>query len=127
MSDLRTPIAKVRGLGSAKTGTDHFWIQRVTAIALIPLAVWFIGAVIANLGASHGEAVAFIGHPAVAIPMILFLIAGFWHLKLGLQVVVEDYVSGHAAKLALLLLNVFFCFGAGAASVFAVLKLAFAV
>ncbi|MBM3558717.1 MAG: succinate dehydrogenase, hydrophobic membrane anchor protein [Alphaproteobacteria bacterium] len=100
---IRTPLARARGLGSAKSGTRHWWLQRVTALALIPLAVWFIVGVVVLGAADHAAAVAWIGHPVSAVLLILAIGFGFWHGQLGLQVVIEDYVHGEGCRIALML------------------------
>jgi succinate dehydrogenase / fumarate reductase membrane anchor subunit len=120
----RTPLARVRGLGAAKTGTEHFWLQRVTAVALIPLAVIFLAYVLCLVGADLATVKATLGRPVPATVTILLIIAAFWHAKLGLQVIVEDYVHLEGAKLVSLLLVSFACAAIGLASVLAVLKLA---
>lgn len=125
MSDMRTPLGRVRGLGSAKDGTEHFWHQRVTAIALVFLALAFVGFLLALVGASHAQATAYVGSPIVAVVLVLFLVAGFYHLKLGIQVVVEDYVHSEAAKVGTLLFNTFACAVLGLVCIFSVLKIAF--
>ncbi|MGE0665938.1 MAG: succinate dehydrogenase, hydrophobic membrane anchor protein [Sphingomonadales bacterium] len=122
---LRSPIGKVRGLGSAKEGTHHFWVQRVSAVALIPLTIWLVASLVCLTGAGRDEVLDWLSRPFPAIMMILLAIAGFYHLKLGIQVILEDYVHGEGAKLATSLLNTFVCFAGGAVSVFAVLKIAF--
>ncbi|MFN3233196.1 MAG: succinate dehydrogenase, hydrophobic membrane anchor protein [Alphaproteobacteria bacterium] len=122
---LRTPIGRVRGLGSAKDGTEHFWMQRVSAIALVPLILWFTVSLVTMTGAGYVDVVTWLSSPLVAILMLLMITAGFYHLKLGLQVVIEDYVHSEGLKLAALLLNTFFCLAVGVAAAFAVLKIAF--
>lgn len=122
---LRSPIGKVRGLGSAKSGTHHFWIQRVSAVALVPLVLWLVASLICLTGAGRDEVLDWLSNPLPAILMILLVVAGFYHLKLGIQVILEDYVHGEGAKLVTSLLNTFVCFAGGAISVFAVLKIAF--
>ncbi len=122
---LRSPIGKVRGLGSAKEGTHHFWVQRVSAVALVPLTMWLVAEMVLLTGAGRDEVLDFLSSPYHAIMMILLVIAGFYHLKLGIQVILEDYVHGEGAKLVTSLLNTFVCFAGGAVSVFAVLKIAF--
>ena len=101
--DLRSPLGRVRGLGSAKDGTSHWWAQRLTALALIPLTVWFVISVIALTGADYYAMVAWAGSPLVAGLLILLIVATFYHGALGLQVVIEDYVHHEMTKLALLL------------------------
>lgn len=102
---LNTPLKDVRGLGSAKTGTTHFWHQRLTALALVPLVSWFIVSLVCLTGANFDEARAFLEQPLNAILMAALIGAGLFHMKLGLQVVIEDYVSGTVAKFTLLILN----------------------
>jgi succinate dehydrogenase / fumarate reductase membrane anchor subunit len=125
MSDMRTPLARVRGLGSAKDGTGHFWKQRLTAIANIPLILFFLGLLISLNGASYEETRATLSNPFVALPLILALLSVLYHMRLGMQVIVEDYVHGEALKLFTLILNTFFAIIVGAVSIFALLKLAF--
>ncbi|MEO3428121.1 succinate dehydrogenase, hydrophobic membrane anchor protein [Pelagibius sp. CAU 1746] len=101
--NLRSPLGRVRGLGSAKDGTGHWWAQRLTALALIPLTIWFVGAVVSLIGADYAAVAAWIASPVVAGLLILLIVATFYHAALGLQVVIEDYVHGEGAKIALLL------------------------
>lgn len=120
---LRTPLGQVRGLGSAKDGTGDFWLQRLTAIALVPLSVWFTFAVFGLVGAGHGDVVAWLQRPAPAILMLLLIATGFYHLKLGVQVIIEDYIHGEAFKLASQIIVTLGCVALGVASAFAVLKI----
>ena len=122
---IRTPIAKVRGLGAAKSGAGHFWLQRITAIALVPLTVWFLASVIAFAGADYDAVIGYLRNPAVATLFLLFLGACLVHMKLGLQVIVEDYIHREGSKIALLILCDFFTYGVGALAVFSLLKIAF--
>lgn len=122
---MRTPLSEVRGLGSAKSGTEHFWMQRMTAIANIPLVIFLVIFVIAHLGATRAELVASISNPFIAILMLLTFISILWHMRLGLQVVIEDYVHGPMVKLVSLLANNFFTAALGVAAFYAILKMGF--
>jgi succinate dehydrogenase / fumarate reductase membrane anchor subunit len=124
---MRTPLGRVRGLGSAKSGTEHFWQQRVTAVALVPLTVAFVAILVSLLGRNHAAVVQILGSPPVAILMVLFVLAGCWHMRLGMQVIIEDYVHGETSKLVLLMLNTFFTVAVCLAAIFAVLKISFGV
>jgi succinate dehydrogenase membrane anchor subunit len=122
---LRTPLGRALGLGSAKQGVEHWWVQRVTAVALVPLTLWFVAALVAHLGADHASAVVWLGSPLTAIAMILLVVATFVHMALGLQVVIEDYVHHEATKIVSLVLVRLACWALGAAALFAVLRVAF--
>ncbi len=100
---FRTPLKTARGLGSAKDGTAHWWAQRLTSLALVPLAVWFVASVAALTGADHAVFVQWISSPVVAVLLILLIFATFHHAQLGLQVVVEDYVHNEPARIALII------------------------
>ncbi|MEX0809484.1 MAG: succinate dehydrogenase, hydrophobic membrane anchor protein [Dongiaceae bacterium] len=109
MRGLRSDLGRVRGLGSAKEGVQHWWLQRVTAVALVPLLVWFLIGLIAHSDADHQTVTAWLGSPVTFGLFLLLLGAGLWHLALGLQVVIEDYVLGEGMRLALILLVKFGC------------------
>ena len=122
---IRTPLAHARGLGSAKSGTGHWWAQRLTAAALIPLVIWFVVSVVIMTGSGHDAAIAWIGNPLTAVLLVLLIVAAFHHMQLGLQVVIEDYVHTRWAQIALLLLIKGAAMLFGATAIFAVLKIAF--
>lgn len=122
---LRTPLGRARGLGSAKGGTHHWWMQRLTSIALLPLVIWFIVAMIGRLGADHGAVSAWLASPLTAVLMILFVVVTFHHTQLGLQVVIEDYVHSEGVKFTLLTAIKLASIALAVAAVFAVLKIAF--
>jgi succinate dehydrogenase / fumarate reductase membrane anchor subunit len=125
LHSMRTPLARVRGLGSAKEGVHHWWVQRLTAIALVPLTLWFVVSVAGLAGMDHAQAVAWIGAPVPAVLLVLLIGATFWHAQLGVQVVIEDYVHNEAIKLTALIAVKFAAIVLAVASIFAVLRLAF--
>ena len=122
---FRSPLHQAKGWGSAKSGTGHFWLQRVTAVANVFLTLAFLCVVISLIGKPYAAAVATLANPLVAILMLLFIVSGCIHMRLGMQVVIEDYIHGEGAKIAAVMANTFFAIAVGAASVYAVLKLSF--
>jgi len=122
--DLRTPLARARGLGSSKSGTGHFWWQRVTAIFLVPLVAWLLGMLVSLAGADLATVHATIAKPGNAIALALFALMLFWHAKLGIQVVIEDYVHTRAYEIALQLLVTFLCVFGALASLYAIGRIA---
>jgi len=125
MADMRTPLGKVRGLGSAKEGTDHFWKQRLTAVANVPLILAIIWLVVSSVGRSPAAVIETLSNPLVSLILLAAVVSICWHMKLGMQVVIEDYIHNEGSKVALVILNTFFCVGVGLMSAFAVLKLGF--
>lgn len=125
--NLRSPLSQARGLGSAKEGVGHWWMQRLTAIALVPLTLWFVFSVARYHVSDYATMVAWIKNPYVTVALLLYFAAVFYHAALGVQVVVEDYVGGEFAKLVLIVGAKFGLAVLAAASVFAVLKIAFGV
>lgn len=122
---MRTPLAQVRGLGSAKEGSDHFWMQRLTAIANIALTFFLIYSLVTHVGKDYQTVKTFLGSPIIAIGMMLLIFSGVIHMRLGMQVIIEDYVPSEGQKIALLMANTFFAIFIGLTSVFAILKLSF--
>jgi succinate dehydrogenase / fumarate reductase membrane anchor subunit len=121
---MRSPLGRAVGLGSAKEGVEHWWLQRVTAVALVPLTLWFVVAFVRISGADIDAVRDWVGRPLPAILLVLLLIATFWHASLGLQVVIEDYVHADLAKLGLLIVVRLGCFALTVAGILAVLSMA---
>ncbi len=121
---LRTPLGRVRGSGSAKSGTHHWWMQRVTSLALLPLTIWFIASLATSAGMTHGEAAAWIGHPVNAVLLLALIGLTFHHTAAGLQVVLEDYAKPEWVKISAILAVKAICALLALAAALAVLRLA---
>ena len=122
MTDMRTPRHRARGLGVARSGTVHFWVQRVTAIANIPLTLLLLALLIALIGSDYGVARAYFANPFIAIILILLVISGALHMRLGMQVIIEDYIHSPPAKMIFLAGNVLFSAAIGVACIYTVLR-----
>jgi len=122
---LRSPLGRVRGLGSAKSGTEHFWAQRVTAVALIPLTLWFVYSILSLGNGDHAVATAWMQSPLNAVLLLLLIFATFHHMQLGLQVVIEDYIHVEYMKIVMLVIVKGASLLLGVAAAFAVLKVSF--
>ena len=120
---MRTPLARVRNLGASHSGTSDFWRQRMTAVAMVLLMVPVIVVVMMLLGRNQAGAAQILGSAPIAIIMLLFIVASCWHMKIGMQVVIEDYVHSEMVKLACVMANNFFCIAVALASIYAILKL----
>jgi succinate dehydrogenase / fumarate reductase membrane anchor subunit len=121
-SSMRTPLARVRNLGSSHSGTRDFWRQRLTAVAMTLLIVPVI-VVVMLLGRNHANAMQILSQIPIAIILLLFIIASAWHMKIGMQVVIEDYIHGEKTKLACVMANNFFCIAVALSSIYAILKI----
>lgn len=124
--NMRTPLKNARRLGSAKEGADHFWMQRVTAVANLFLGLFLVWLIASLAGADHAAVASALANPIVALLLAMLIISAAIHMRLGMQVIIEDYITGEGTKIALLLLNNFFAILVAAASVWAVMKLSFA-
>ena len=122
---IRTPLSRVRGLGAAHSGTEHFWRQRLTAVANIPLTIAAIVIFIMLLGRNQAAVAQILGSPLVAVIMLLFVVSITVHMRIGMAVIIEDYVHDDSPKLTLLMANTFFTIAIGLASVYGIFKLAF--
>jgi len=121
--DFRTNLNKARGLGSAKEGTHHFWLQRLTALANIPLVIFLIGLIVMLVGKDYATVISWLANPLVALLMAALVISGIWHMKLGMQVIIEDYIPSHILRSLVLAANSFFCFLVAGALIIALLKI----
>lgn len=124
---IRTPLARVLGTGAARSGTEHFWRQRLTAVANVPLVIAFVVIVASLLRRNHAAAVQILGSPLVAMVLLLFIASITTHMRIGMQVIIEDYVHDDLTKLVCLIANTFFSFAIALASAYAILKLSFGV
>ena len=122
---ILSPLQRVRGLGSAKSGTGEWWLQRVTSVALVPLSLFLVVLLVSLIGADHETVVARVGHPLVAICLVLTLGAVAWHMQIGMRVIIEDYIHGHGWKVAALIANAFFAVVIAVAGTLAVLNISF--
>ena len=124
---MRTPLGRVGHLGSARAGTTHFWHQRLTAVAGVPLTIAAVAIIMGLFGRNHAAAVKILGSSFVAIVMLLFIITNVYHMWLGMQTIIEDYVQDERLKFVTLMGNTFFCFAVGLTGAFAILNLSFGV
>jgi succinate dehydrogenase / fumarate reductase membrane anchor subunit len=120
---MRTPLKDVRRLGSAKEGADHFWMQRMTGASNLVLSLFVVGLALHLAGADHAAVSSALAHPLVALPLLLFLVSAAIHMRIGMQVIIEDYVHGEGTKIVLLMLNTFFAIAVAAAGALSILKL----
>ena len=123
VKSMRTPLARVRNLGASHSGTSEFWRQRVTAVAMTLLIIPVIVVVMMLLGRNQAGAAQILGSLPIAIILLLFIVASSWHMRIGMQVVIEDYVHNEKLKLAIIMANNFFCFAVALTSIYAILKL----
>lgn len=122
---MRTPLKTARTLGSAKEGADHFWMQRVTAVANLFLAVFLVWLLVTLLGADHATVKQKLTNPLIALPLLALAISGTVHMRIGMQTIIEDYVHGEGLKVVALMLNTFFAILIALACIFSVLKISF--
>ncbi|WP_455477891.1 succinate dehydrogenase, hydrophobic membrane anchor protein [Bartonella sp. B10] len=125
--DFRTELGKVRGLGSAHEGTEHFWLQRLTGFINLPFLVFFIVLMLSLVGKDYSIVRARLSHPVVTVLMGLLMVSVVYHMKLGMQVVIEDYIHHEGMRILFLVLNILFCFILGGVIIFTLLKIALGV
>lgn len=123
MTNMQTPMKRVRGSGSAGAGTGHFWVQRLTAVANVPLVLFLIALLLTRIEADYATARSSIANPLVAIPLLLLVLSGVWHMCLGMQSIIEDYVHGPGIKFVMLILNILFSTTIAVTCLYAVLKI----
>lgn len=123
--DFRPPLAKAAGLGAARSGSGHFWLQRLTAMANIPLIIFFVWLLVKYLGRDYTTVHNVLACPMIAVLMLLMIVSSIYHMKLGLQVIIEDYVPQHSLRAFLLILNIMFCWAIAIACIISVLKINF--
>ncbi|PCI43442.1 MAG: succinate dehydrogenase, hydrophobic membrane anchor protein [Alphaproteobacteria bacterium] len=121
---MNTPISKVRGLGSARSGTEHWWMQKIAAVALVPLTIWFVASIVQMTHADYFMVRTWLASPVSATLILLYIVIGLYHLRLGLQAVVEDYIHGGGMKVFLQFAILFGCTIIAVTSIFSVLKIA---
>lgn len=124
-NEMQTPLKRAKGWGSAKSGTHHFWVQRLTGIALIPLTLWFCFGLASLPSMAYNDFIDWMQTPYSAIMMIMTIAAVFYHYALGLQVIIEDYVSDHGVRTAAIIATYFFCIIVAVTGIFSVLHIAF--
>lgn len=122
-SSMRTPLGRVRNLGSSHSGTTDFWRQRLTAVAMALLIVPVIVVILMLVGRNHAGAAQILGSIPIAIILVLFIVASTWHMRIGMQIVIEDYIHSEKLKLACVMANNFFCIAVALASIYAILKM----
>jgi succinate dehydrogenase / fumarate reductase membrane anchor subunit len=127
MKSMRTPLSRVLHFGSARSGTEHFWRQRLTGAANVPLAIGIFVIVVTTVGQPYETAVTFLGSPWVAAVLVLFFLSVAIHMRIGMQAVIEDYIHGEGLKVVLLAASTFFSFGVAAVAILAILKLTFGI
>jgi succinate dehydrogenase / fumarate reductase membrane anchor subunit len=120
---MATPLGKVRGLGSARRGTETFWLQRLTAVANVPLVIFLIFSIVSHIGADYGTVRAYLAQPLVALAMLALVISAAMHMRIGLKEIIEDYVHDDGLKIMVLLLATFFAVGIGLACALALVKI----
>ena len=122
---MRTPLSKVRGLGSAHSGTGHFWLQRLTAVANVPLVIAFLVIVVSLVGRGHAAVIGKLANPLIAVVILAALISILTHMRIGMQVIIEDYVHSEGRKVVATMANTFFTVAVGLVAVYALLKINF--